>query len=621
MASRASKVVHKRFEEQAVATPDAPAVVFEEERLGYAELNARANRLATRLIRSGVTRGDLIGLCLERSSELVVALLGILKAGAAYVPLDPAYPDERLAFMIRDTAARVVVGHGPTRARLAPFAQTTTVLCLDTDANAPAGEPAENPDLESADDDLVYVMYTSGSTGTPKGVLVRHRGVVRLVRDTDYCCFGPGEVFLHLAPLAFDASTFEIWGPLLNGGSLAIMAPGPPTPDAVGATIRRHGVTTLWLTAGLFHLIVEQRVEALEPLRQLVAGGDVLSPGHVGRALEAMRDGVLINGYGPTESTTFACCHRMEKGCRLGNTIPIGRPIANTTVQILDPQLQPVPAGTPGELCIGGDGLARGYLNSQELTREKFVADPSRKDPNARLYRTGDRARYREDGNLEFLGRLDNQVKILGRRIEPGEIEATLRLHPNVGQAVVVARSQPRGDKQLVAYVVAASPAGLTADALKLYLADRLPHYMVPAHVVLMDRLPLNPNGKVDQAALPAPDLPTPAAENNRPLSNLEHELTLLWRKILGRPVGPNDNFFDLGGTSLQVLEVHAELTRTLHRPLAVTALFEHATIRALAGWLAGSPGHDRELGKVRDRAARQKRAFAQQSMARGSRA
>ncbi len=277
------RTIHERFEEQAAATPDAVAVRFEDQELRYAQLNERANRLAHHLIRRGVAKGNLIGLCMERSPEVVVGLLGILKAGGAYVPLDPTYPDERLAFMLRDTAAPLLLAHRPTAGRLAPFARQTRILCLDADAAAAAAEPAADPDVGATADDLAYVMYTSGSTGAPKGVLVGHRAVLRLVRDTDYCHFGPGEVFLHLAPLAFDASTFEIWGPLLNGGRLAILPPVPPTPDEVDAAIRRHGVTTLWLTAGLFHLVVEHRVEALEPLRQLVAGGDVLSPPHVGR--------------------------------------------------------------------------------------------------------------------------------------------------------------------------------------------------------------------------------------------------------------------------------------------------------------------------------------------------
>jgi amino acid adenylation domain-containing protein len=445
-----TRTIHGLFEEQAALRPEAVAVLFAEQALRYGELNARANRLAHRLRRLGVGRGSLVGLCLRRCPEVAVALLGILKAGAAYVPLDPHYPDERLAFLLRDTAARVVLLHPPTRDRLRPVLERAGARGVDVAEAGGGPGPDGNPEGGATADDLAYVMYTSGSTGSPKGVLVGHRAVVRLVRGTDYCHFGPDEVFLQLAPLSFDASTFEVWGPLLNGGRLAVMPPGPPALDELGAAIRRHGVTTLWLTAGLFHLMVEQRPAELAPLRQLVAGGDVLSAAHVNRALEALADGVVVNGYGPTESTTFACCFRMGKGYRAGQAVPIGRPIANTTAYVLDEGRRPVPVGVAGELYLGGDGLAHGYLNNPGLTRERFVPDPFSAEPGARLYRTGDRVRWRGDGNLEFLGRFDSQVKFLGHRIEPGEIEATILQHPVVSQAAVVAHLSPRGEKQLV---------------------------------------------------------------------------------------------------------------------------------------------------------------------------
>lgn len=612
--STLARPVHELFEEQAAATPDAVALLSDDQQVSYAQVNARANRLAHHLLRLGVARGNLVGLCMERCPDAIVGLLGILKAGGAYVPLDPAYPDERLSFMLRDSAAPLTLTHRATAGRMAPFARQTRILCLDTDAAAIASEPATNPGVGTGAQDLVYVMYTSGSTGIPKGVLVGHRAVVRLVRDTDYCRFGPDEVFLHLSPLAFDASTFEIWGALLNGGRLALMPPGSFALDTLGATIRRHGVTTLWLTAGLFHLVVEQRVEILGQLRQLVAGGDVLSPTHVGRVLEVLDHGVLINGYGPTESTTFACCYRMAKGYRPGDRIPIGRPIAHTSVHVLDDLRQPVPAGTPGELYIGGDGLAQGYLNDPGLTRAKFIPDPFRTDSGARLYRTGDRVRYLPDGNLEFLGRFDDQLKVSGHRIEPGEIEAILRQHAAVRQAVVIARTQSHGEKQLVAYVAGVTPGGISAAELRQYLGNRLPPYMLPAHVVPLDRLPLNCNGKVDRAALPAPDRPTPVeAGTGSPATHMEEKLTPLWGKILGCSVGPEENFFDLGGTSLQWIELHAELTKALGRELSMTAMFEHPTIRSLAGWLAGNGDFDRSFNQAQDRAKRQQEAFARQ--------
>ncbi len=375
------KTIHALFEEQAAVRPRSVAIEFEERRLTYGALNEQADHVALRLRRMGVERGSLVGLCLERSPEMIVGILAILKAGGAYVPLDPNYPDKRLSFMIRDAGTSLIVAHRPTAGRLAPSLRNARVFWIDSDDTAPPDEGTHHPAAAARADDIAYVMYTSGSTGSPKGTLIAHRGVVRLVRNTNYCEFGSDEVFLQLAPISFDASTFEIWGALLNGGRLAIMPPRSTGLDDLGTAIRRHGVTTLWLTAGLFHLMVEQRVDDLRPVRQLLAGGDVLSPPHVQKALEILEDGMIINGYGPTESTTFTCCYRMQKGYRTSGSIPIGRPISNTTVHVLDEERRPVPLGSPGELWIGGDGLAHGYLNQPELTRQKFVPDPFSNEP------------------------------------------------------------------------------------------------------------------------------------------------------------------------------------------------------------------------------------------------
>jgi amino acid adenylation domain-containing protein len=606
--------VHGHFEEQAARIPDAIAVLFEDRMLTYGELNEGANRLAHRLRRMGMRAGTPVGLCLERSPELIIGLLAILKAGGAYVPLDADYPNERLTLMLRDTGAKVILAHRATMDRLKPLHQLAEVVCLDSPA--PSGDWADtaNPASGATAEDLAYIVYTSGSTGTPKGVMIEHRAVIRLIKNTNYCNFGPDQVFLHLAPISFDASTFEIWGPLLNGARLAIMPPGAVGLIDLGFTIGRHRVTTLFLTTALFNLAVEQQVEALRPLRQLFNGGEAASPWHFARAIEELRDGAVIHVYGPTESTTFTCWQRMPKSFTVADAIPIGRPIANTTVHLLDEQLRPVDVGATGELCIGGDGLARGYLNNPELTREKFIPDPFSDEPGARLYRTGDLARYLPDGSIEFLGRLDSQVKVLGHRIEPGEIEAILRAHPEISQVVVAPFAGPRGDRRLAAYYVAAGAHGPCASELRDYLADRLPSFMIPASFIALAALPLTPNGKVNRAALPAPEPPTTGGESDpaaAKVESLEERILRLCRGIFHCRVGPDDHFFDMGADSLHLIELHAELQRQLSGELCITELFEHPTVRSLAGRLAGGPDKLLDLGRIRDQARKQKDAFA----------
>jgi amino acid adenylation domain-containing protein len=447
------------FEQQAATTPDADALVSGEDRMSYRELNERANRLAGLLRERGAGPGSLVGLAMDRSFEMVVGILGILKSGAAYVPLDTGYPPARLAWMLDDTGSRLVVTRESLREILPPGARE--VVTLDGDSAEIARQPAANPTPRSSAEDLAYVMYTSGSTGTPKGVSVRHRGIVRLVRNTDYVELSAREVLLQFAPISFDASTFEIWGALLNGGTLVLGPPGAASLEELSAVIRRHGVTTLWLTAGLFHQMVDRQLDGLRGVRQLLAGGDVLSPSRVERVLRELPDCRLINGYGPTENTTFTCCHTIRPGTLSGANVPIGRPIANTCVFLLDRRQRPVPIGLPGELYAGGDGLARDYWNDPVRTAERFVPNPFPEVPAAgeRLYRTGDRARYRPDGAIEFLGRLDEQVKVRGYRVEPAEVEAALSRHPGVAASAVVAREDSRGEKILVAYVVPAETA------------------------------------------------------------------------------------------------------------------------------------------------------------------
>ncbi|MEO8092367.1 MAG: amino acid adenylation domain-containing protein [bacterium] len=568
------------FEARAGERPDATALESAAGTMSYGELDRTANRLAHRLRALGVGHETLVGAFMERSPELVVAMLGILKAGAAYVPLDPDYPPARLGTMLDDTAATVVLTQPVLAGRLPDGA--AGALILEPGLASLAGEPSEPLQGESGPESLAYVMYTSGSTGRPKGVEALQRGVVRLVRGTDYASFGPGETFLALAPATFDASTFEIWGALLNGARLVLAPPSLPTLAELGRIIRRHRVTTLWLAAGLFQEMVETHPEDLRGLRQLLAGGDVLSPIHVRRALEANPGLRVINGYGPTEATTFACCHEITDPAEVTGPVPIGRPIAHTVIRVLDEGLEPVAAGGPGELFIGGDGLARGYHRRPEITAERFVEDPLR--PGERLYRTGDSVRSRPDGTLDFLGRMDDQVKIRGFRVEPGEVEVALAEHPEVSAAAVVAQGSGAGDRRLVAFVV---PAGEGGESAPLeWLAERLPAHMVPSACARVPALPLTPNGKVDRAALVGRRVAAEAAagEPEAPRNEAERRLASIWERLLGAgPVGRHDDFFALGGHSLMTLRLFADIEAEFGRELPVAAIFDAPTLAELA--------------------------------------
>ena len=564
------------FALQAAARPGSVAVRFAGAELTYAELDARANRLAHALSARGVGPDTLVAVCLERSLELIVALLGVVKAGGAYVALDPEYPAARLGLLLAEAGGPLVVTVGSCASRLAEADPKARLLFLDRDATELAGRPSGDPRVAVTLEHLAYVSYTSGSTGRPKGVAVPQRGVVRLVQNPDFAELGPQETFLQLAPVAFDASTLEIWAPLLNGGKLVVAPPGPPTLEELGRCLREDGITTLWLTAGLFHLMVDERLDDLGGLRQLLAGGDVLSVEHVRRVLRAHPRLRLINGYGPTENTTFTCCQTLREFDLGAGTVPIGRPIANTRIYVLDAQGRPVPVGVPGELYAGGDGLARGYLGDPVLTAEKFVSNPF---GPGRLYRTGDRVRWRADGTLEFMGRLDQQVKIRGHRIEPGEIEAALMGEPGVTAAAVTVR-EVDGRKLLVGYVSGA----VRGDELRARLAVRLPAQQVPAAITVLDALPLSPSGKVDRAALPAPRLEAQPETFVAPGTAAEEILCHLWARVLGVDrIGAQDDFFTLGGHSLLATQLVSRIREAFAVELPLRAVFEAPTVAALA--------------------------------------
>jgi amino acid adenylation domain-containing protein len=572
--------VHELFEAWAASTPDAIALTFEGQQLTYEEVNRRANQVAHALRRLGVGPEVAVGLCLERSLDLVIALLGILKAGGVYVPLDPAYPPDRLAFMLADAQIAVLLTQTSLRAQLPPT--SAPVVCLDRDWSPSDQQPTSNPDKQAVAANLAYIMYTSGSTGQPKGVCIPHQAVVRLVKATSYACFTPDQIFLLFAPISFDATTFELWGPLLNGARLVLAPPGTGSLEELGRVLAREQITTLWLTAGLFHLMVDEHLPSLATLQQLLAGGDVLSVSHVRQVLQQPTRPVVINGYGPTENTTFTCCYPMTQPEQVGSTVAIGKPIANTQVYVLDEQGQPVPVGVPGELYIGGVGLARGYLNRPELTAERFVPHPFSPQPGERLYRTGDWVRYRPDGGLEFLGRLDQQIKLRGFRIELGEIEACLKELPLVQEAVVVLRRDHPDNPQLAAYVMPKDASDITADELQRALRKALPAYMIPSAFVLLSALPLNPNGKIDRRALPVPGVQREQTYV-APRNPTEELVAQIWMELLGLPrIGIHEHFFTLGGHSLLVIRVLSRLRETFQVEIPLQRFFERPTIAAL---------------------------------------
>ncbi len=578
------------FSEIARVHADRIALSCGDRQLSYAELEARSNSIAHGLIDRDVRPGSTVGLYMQRSPEAIAAILGILKTGAAYVPFDPSYPSQLLKFIYADSAPALMLVQPALleESGIDAFWDGPALdVAIDFKASSSEQPARELPTI--APEARAYVMYTSGSTGRPKGVQIPHRAVLRLVIENDFAHFGPEEVILQLAPLAFDASTFEIWGALLHGGRLAIVPAPKPSLDQIARAIAEQQVTTAWLTAGLFHLMVDHQLAGLKPLRQLLAGGDVLSVAHVERALRGLPDCRLINGYGPTENTTFSCCYTILRPLPPG-PIAIGTAIRNSEALILDAALQPVAIGADGELFVGGPGLALGYLNRPELDAERFIAHPFDTTPGARLYRTGDRVRRRADGNIEFLGRVDRQVKINGKRVELDEIEATLRRSGLVGDAAVTVFAGAAGQRRTAAFVTPPADAPLALDALREFLREQLPDYMQPASITVLDVLPLSPTGKVDRAKLPVPTGPDPSARAPRtaPANALEAGLLRIWQQALGtEAVGVDDNFFDIGGTSLQMLKVHAAIQSELGRSPTLVDLFTHTRIRALAAWLA----------------------------------
>ena len=575
--------------EQCRRAPHAIAVEHGDERLSYRELTERAARLAGYLRRHGVRAEVVVGICLERSVDMVVGLLAILEAGGAYLPLDPRDPPDRLALLAGDAGAPLILTRSSWRARLATCG--TRLLCMDEAEAPPTPDDADGPGAAAGGDSLAYVVYTSGSTGGPKGVEITHRAVVRLLVGVDYVRLGPDEKILQLGPLGFDASTFEVWGALLHGGCCVLYPECVPSAEGLGETVERHGVTTLFLTTALFNHVVDELPRGLAGVRQLLTGGETVSVEHVARAMAGLPATQVIHCYGPTEATTFTTSYPVPRpAVATARTVPIGRPIANSRVYILDRHGEPVPVGVSGEIHIGGDGLARGYRGRPELTRQRFGPDPFGDPGGGRLYRTGDLARYRPDGVIEFLGRMDDQVKLRGFRIEPAEVEAALASHPGVRRSVVILRREVSGDHRLVAYVVPGGAAAPAAAELRAHLGTILPGHMIPSAFVPLGELPLTPNGKVDRTALPALE-PDPGRPGARDLPETpEEELVAdIWADLLSVPsVGRHEDFFGLGGHSLLAAQAMARLHQALELDLPIRALFEAPTVAQLGARVTG---------------------------------
>ncbi len=585
--------VPELFEKQVAATPDAVALVFEGREMTFRELNRRANQVAHALRKMKVAPDTLVGICMEPCLEMVVAIHGVLKAGAAYVPFDPSNPADRLKYLVDDARVPVVLAQA-RHAGIIPE-KSATVFCLDRDWDAFEQESAENPERVAKGRNLAYVIYTSGSTGQPKGVMISHTAICNhLFWFQREFPLSEKDRILQKTVFSFDASVWEFLAPPCFGARLYLARPeAHRDPEQLTAFIAANQITFLQLVPSqLAALVQEPGLAQCRCLRRITCGGEALAAEVARKCKALLPDTVLANQYGPTEATIDATCHVWTGNEPDYGIVTIGKPIANAQAYILDPQFQPVPVGVAGELCIGGRGLARGYWNRPELTAEKFVPHPFSKDPDDRIYRTGDLARYLPDGNIAFIGRLDHQVKLRGFRIELGEIETALRQLPNVREAVVVVRDEPNGNRRLAGYIVPVQEPPPEASKVRAALRQKLPDYMVPAVIVPLKALPLTPNLKVDRAALPAPeetgfDEPTRVA----PQTPIQETLAAIWREVLGvGSVGIHDNFFELGGHSLLATQVVSRIRKHGHDAVNLRDLFEAPTIADLSAIIEKQP-------------------------------
>ncbi len=571
------------FEQIAAKHANAIALRYEGKSLSYDQLNAKANQLARHLLSLGVKKGDFLGISLSRSFDLIIGILAIIKTGAVYVPIDVSYPFDRKSYIVQDTGMKVLLTHEADKKQFPE--DTLQFLCLDTDKalfeNYPGGNLIHE-DIHIKAKDTIVVIYTSGSTGKPKGVELDHQGILRLVCNTNWFSIQPEDRMIQLANISFDALRLELWGPLLNGATLCIFPQKELSLTELGEFLIEEKVSHAFFTARLFNLLIEHQLHALKNIRFLASGGETMSVYHAKAALQALPHCRLVNAYGPTENSVISCAYPIERSEDIEKSVPIGPPIANTEVYILNSFLQLCPIGVIGEICLGGDGVAEGYLNRPDLTAEKFIPNPFGK---GRLYRTGDYGRLLPTNDIDYSGRIDHQVKIRGFRIELGEIEGVLHEHPQVQNCLVIAREDTSGEKKLIAYVISKASQKPSSQELQDFLKSKLPAFMIPSFFVMMDTFPLTPNGKIDLKVLPSPEMTRrKVSVSERPETPLEIAISEMWSTLINiESIGKKDNFFSLGGHSITAAKLSAILSKTLNIPVPVSLIFEESTLEKYA--------------------------------------
>ncbi|OOM76199.1 tyrocidine synthase 3 [Clostridium puniceum] len=607
--------ISELFEKIVDAMKDKTAVVSKSRSLTYRQVNERANQIAAALRKRGITRNSIVPILCDKSLETIIGMLAIVKSGGAYLAIDEDYPKSRIDYMLEEVRSKVILGK---RSLLEKFKFENYIETINYEDEQILNESIDNLEHINTTDDLIYVMYTSGSTGKPKGVCIKQKNVIRLIKNTNFIEFKEDDRILQTGSIAFDASTFEVWGALLNGNQLFVEAKDIIlNPELLESYLRENKITICWFTAPLFNQLCKENIDLFKPLRCLLTGGDVVSSISVSKLKRAYKDLIIIDGYGPTENTTFSTTYTISSEWNENMLIPIGKPISNSTAYVMDKNKNLLPIGVPGELCVGGDGIAGGYLNKEELTKEKFLENPYVK--GEKIYKTGDLAKWLPDGNISFMGRIDNQVKIRGFRIELQEIEAQLLQYSKIKEAVVVDKNDASGNKYLCAYVL--SEEKVSSKEIKEFLKEELPNYMIPSYIMQLEKFDLNCNGKIDKKALPSPDLSQKEVEFIKSRSEIELKLENIWCQIFNiKEISIKDNFFDLGGNSLTAVNLVSKIHKEFKTKIVVTDVFNKPSIEELAEWLKDMSAEENsdfnEIEKIKEKdyyeaSAVQKRIYA----------